>query len=432
MQMTHWLDQQLHRAPGRQWAAVVAALFTLLPGVFGAIANPTNDSDRSDWWSLKPLVRPSVPASTLQRFNASTNPIDAFVVARLDGKGFRPSPEADRRTLIRRLSFDLIGLPPAPEEIEAFIADKDPRAYEKLVDRLLASPQYGERWARHWLDIVHYGETHGYDKDKPRPNAWPYRDYVIRAFNEDKPYGRFVQQQVAGDVLFPFTRDGIEALGFLAAGPWDLIGHEEVPESKVDGKIARHLDRDDMVANTIQTFNSLTVQCAQCHNHKFDPIPQEDYYSLQAVFAALDRTDKKYDTEPMVAKKRAALETEQAELLSGRKDLDEHIAARAGAALAEVDKKIAATEKTATKGVAFGYHSDIEKTPDSAKWVQVDLGRPVTLDRIVLHPCKDDFNSIGEGFGFPARFKMELSDDADFNSAVQLVARRTEEDFPNP
>src|SRR5437867_4063994 len=313
MQMTHWLDQQLHRAPGRQWAAVAAALFTLLPGVFGAIANPTNDSDRSDWWSLKPLVRPSVPASTLQRFNASTNPIDAFVMARLDGKGFRPSPEADRRTLIRRLSFDLIGLPPTPEEIEAFIADKDPRAYEKLVDRLLASPQHGERWARHWLDVVHFGETHGYDKDKPRPNAWPYRDYVIRAFNEDKPYARFVQEQVAGDVLFPGTRDGIEALGFIAAGPWDLIGHEEVPESKVDGKIARHLDRDDMVANTIQTFNSLTVQCAQCHNHKFDPIPQEDYYSLQAVFAALDRTDKRYDTDPAVAKKRAALEAEQAE-----------------------------------------------------------------------------------------------------------------------
>jgi hypothetical protein len=401
---------------------------------FGATANPatTNDSDRSDWWSLKPLVRPTVPASTLQRFNASTNPIDALVLARLDGEGLRPSPEADRRTLIRRLTFDLIGLPPTPEEIESFLADTDPQAYEKLVDRLLASPRHGERWARHWLDVVHFGETHGYDKDKPRPNAWPYRDYVIRAFNEDKPYARFVQEQVAGDALFPGTRDGIEALGFIAAGPWDLIGHEEVPESKIDGKIARHLDRDDMVANTIQTFNSLTVQCAQCHNHKFDPIPQEDYYSLQAVFAALDRTDRKYDTDPAVAKKRAALEAEQAKLLSRRMELDEHIAVRAGKTLTELEKKIGAAEKSAKKGDAFGYHSTIEKTQDAAKWVQVDLGRPVALDRVVLHPCKDDFNNIGEGFGFPSRFKIEVSGDADFNSAVELVAGRTDADFQNP
>ncbi len=122
------------------------------------------------------------------------------------------------------------------------------------MDRLLASPRHGERWARHWLDVVHYGDTHGYDKDKLRPNAWPYRDYVIRAFNDDKPYARFVQEQIAGDVLFPGTHDGIEALGFIAAGPWDAIGHLEVPETKVDGKIARHFDRDDMVANTIGTF----------------------------------------------------------------------------------------------------------------------------------------------------------------------------------
>jgi hypothetical protein len=142
--------------------------------------------------------------------------------------------------------------------------------------------------------VVHYGDTHGYDKDKPREHAWPYRDYVIRAFNEDKPYTRFVQEQIAGDVLFPGTYEGIEALGFIAAGPWDYIGHEELPETKIDGKIARHLDRDDMVANTIGTFASVTAQCAQCHNHKFDPISQEDYFSLQAVFAAVDRTERKY------------------------------------------------------------------------------------------------------------------------------------------
>ena len=221
--------------------------------------------------------------------------------------GLSPAPEADRRTLIRRLSFDLLGLPPTPEDVDAFVQDDDPRAYERLVDRLLASPRHGEHWARHWLDVVHYGDSHGYDKDQPRPNAWPYRDYVIRSLNEDKPYGRFVQEQIAGDVLFPGTRDGVEGLGFIAAGPWDQIGHKEVPESKIDGKIARLLDRDDMVSNTMNTFVSMTVQCARCHDHKFDPVTQEDYYSLQAVFAALDRADRDYDRDPVLAGRRAAL-----------------------------------------------------------------------------------------------------------------------------
>ena len=143
--------------------------------------------------------------SEAERQGTGAEPIDAFIRAKLAEKGLAPSPRADARTLIRRLYFDLTGLPPTPEEVEAFVADSDPQAYEKLVDRLLASPRYGERWARHWLDVVHYGETHGYDKDKPRPNAWPYRDYVIRAFNDDKPYARFVQEQIAGDVLYPGT-----------------------------------------------------------------------------------------------------------------------------------------------------------------------------------------------------------------------------------
>ena len=265
-------------------------------------------TDPRDWWSLKPLAKPAVPAVAEADRAWVRTPVDVFVIAKLREKGLAPSPEADRRTLIRRLYFDLTGLPPTPEEADAFVADSSPDAYERQVDRLLASPRYGERWARHWLDVVHYGETHGYDKDKPRPHAWPYRDYVIRAFNQDKPYSRFVQEQVAGDVLFPGTADGIEALGFIAAGPWDFIGHAEVAESKIDGKVARHLDRDDMISNTVGTFLSLTVHCAQCHNHKFDPIPQEDYYRLQAVFAALDRADKPYDADPAVTRRRADLE----------------------------------------------------------------------------------------------------------------------------
>ncbi|HEX4588634.1 MAG TPA: PSD1 and planctomycete cytochrome C domain-containing protein, partial [Gemmataceae bacterium] len=268
----------------------------------GAGANPAT------WWSLRPLFRPAIPAAV------GRNAIDAFVRAKLTERGLTPTPEANRRTLIRRLYFDLIGLPPTFAEVEEFALDADPNAYEKLVDRLLASPHYGERWARHWLDVVHFGETHGYDKDKPRPNAWPYRDYVIRSLNADKPYSRFVDEQLAGDVLFPGTIDGIEALGFLAAGPWDFIGHAELPESKIDGQVARHLDRDDFVSNTAGTFLSLTVHCAQCHNHKFDPITQEDYYSLQAVFAAIDRTDKVFDVDPVVAARRVKLEKRRNEM----------------------------------------------------------------------------------------------------------------------
>jgi hypothetical protein len=274
---------------------------------------PSNDQKKnSDWWSLRPVQAPAIPA--VRDLSWPRNPIDFFVLARLESLAMHPSAAADRATLIRRVYFDLVGLPPSPEDIEAFNHDSRPDAYERLVDRLLVSPAYGERWARHWLDVVHYGETHGYDKDKPRPHAWPYRDYVLRAFNEDKPYWRFVQEQMAADVLFPEEPQWTPALGFLAAGPWDFIGHAEVPETKIDGKIARHLDRDDMVTNTMQTFVSLTVQCAQCHNHKFDPISQEDYYSLQAVFAAIDRTDRVYDPDPVLARRRQELKGKPKEL----------------------------------------------------------------------------------------------------------------------
>jgi len=245
-----------------------------------------------DWWSFRPLARPATPAV---HSDWARTPIDAFVLAKLQEEGLPPSPEADRRTLIRRLYFDLIGLPPSYDEVQAFVVDEGPSAYEDLVDSLLASPQYGERWGRHWLDVVHYADTHGYDKDKVRPNAWPYRDYVIRAFNTDKPYSRFIEEQVAGDVLHPGAAEGIIATGFLVAGPFDFVGQIEVAEGTLAKAITRNLDRDDMAATVIGTFNSMTVHCARCHNHKFDPISQEDYYSLQAVFAGIDRADRKFD-----------------------------------------------------------------------------------------------------------------------------------------
>src|SRR5438874_7538520 len=265
--------------------------------------------DKSDWWSFKPATRPLLPK--VQNHDWAKNPIDLFVWARLEQQKLAPSPEADRRTLIRRASFDLIGLPPNPEAVEQFVRDKDPKAYEKLVEKLLGSPRYGERWARHWLDTVHYADTHGYDKDKTRPNAWPYRDYVIRSLNQDKPYARFVEEQLAGDVLFPDEPEGIVALGFIAAGPWDYVGHVELPIEKTDGLIARYNDRDDMVMTAMSTFESLTAHCARCHDHKFDPVTQKDYYSLQAVLAGVDRHDRPFDSDKKLHAQRLLLTQKQ-------------------------------------------------------------------------------------------------------------------------
>ena len=389
---------------------------------------------RLDHWAWQPVAKPDVPVAVaafadLPGVEAARNPIDLFVRAKLAEQGLEPTPRADRRTLIRRLAFDLTGLPPTPEEVEAFVHDENPQAYEQLVTRLLDSPRYGERWARHWLDVVHYGDTHGYDKDKLRPNAWPYRDYVIRALNADKPYARFIEEQVAGDVLYPETADGYEATGFIAAGPWDHIGHREVPETKTDGKIARHLDRDDMVANTIGSFCSVTVHCAQCHNHKFDPITQDDYYSLQAVFAAIDREDRKYSTDPAVMERAASLEARQKSLESRRDSLQKSISPK----LREIEQKIANPTKRTGKNptAAFGYHSGITAKQDSEKWVQLDLGKQQDLAEVKLFPCYDDFNNIGGGFGFPLRYRVEVSDEPAFTAATTVVDH-TAADVANP
>jgi mono/diheme cytochrome c family protein len=267
--------------------------------VFPAAAVSKPDISRLDWWSLKPLTRPPLP--NLEQSAWVRTPIDAFILARLRDKGLSPSKEADRRTLIRRLTFDLHGLPPTPEEVEAFVQATDPLAYEHLVDRLLASPRYGERWARHWLDVVHYGESNGFGMDRPRFQAWPYRDYLIQAFNADRPYTRFVQEQIAADVLFPNDPTVIPALGFAAAGPFNQSALVEQVDGTDCRKIALNLDRDDMVSSTAATFLSTTVHCARCHDHKFDAISQRDYYRLQAVFAGVGRAERPYDTDLAVA-----------------------------------------------------------------------------------------------------------------------------------
>lgn len=279
--LRRWIDQ------GAKWPDAVA----------GEI------KDKRDWWAFRPL--PSL--DELQRTRKQPLTIDSLIREKLDANGLHPAAEASRQTMIRRVYFDLIGLPPTPEEVHSFIADPDPKAYEKLVDHLLESPRYGERWARHWIDAAHFAETHGHDQDRIREHAWPYRDYLIRSFNANKPYGRFILEQVAGDALFPDDPQAIVALGFLAAGPWDESSLRDIREDTLDRQIARYLDRDDMIANVINNVTSLTVQCARCHDHKFDPISQADYYSLQAVFSGVERANRNYDPDAEVATNRRRL-----------------------------------------------------------------------------------------------------------------------------
>ncbi len=316
-------------------AFAAAALFSsATPSV---AATPTN------WWSLAPLHRPTAPPLTLTESTWARTPIDSFIAARLKAKRLSPSPEADRRTLIRRVYFDLIGLPPTPEEVAAFIADKNPKAYEALVDKLLASPRHGERWARHWMDAVHYAETHGHDQDRIRPNAWPYRDYLIDSFNQDKPYTRFIQEQVAADALFPDEPQLIPALGLLAAGPWDESSLRDIREDTIDREIARYIDRDDIVATVMSTFTSSTVHCARCHDHKFDPISQRDYYNLQSVFAGVGRGNVSFETDPKAHRIRRDLLAQQAAIQQREKSLmDTLLAPALQAEVTEWEKNLAA------------------------------------------------------------------------------------------
>ena len=225
-----------------------------------------------DHWAFKPLRRDTPPK--VKDADWAASPIDRFILAKLEAKNLRPSPEADKRTLIRRATFDLTGLPPTPDEVAEFLVDDSPAAYERLVDRLLASPAYGEKWGRHWLDLVRYAETNSYERDGAKPHAWRFRDYVLRSFNADKPADRFVQEQLAGDELFPCESDALVATGFYRLGLWD--------DEPVDPLQARYDVLDDVVTTTSQVFLGLTIDCARCHDHKIDPIAQKDYYRLLA------------------------------------------------------------------------------------------------------------------------------------------------------
>jgi hypothetical protein len=241
-----------------------------------------------DWWSLRPVRRPAVPE--VRRPEWARSPLDAFVLRKLDDLGLSPAPEADRRALIRRLSFDLTGLPPTPEDVDKFLYDNSADAYDRLVDRYLASPQYGVRWARLWLDLARYGESDGFEFDEFRPSAWRYRDWVVDAFNRDMPYDEFARLQVAGDALRPDDPAAVEATGFLVAGAYDIVGQNQ--QSQAMKAVVRGDEIEDLVGTVGQAFLGLTVNCARCHDHKFDPIPQKDYYRIASALDGIRRGER--------------------------------------------------------------------------------------------------------------------------------------------
>ncbi|HEY3838707.1 MAG TPA: DUF1549 domain-containing protein, partial [Bryobacteraceae bacterium] len=250
------------------------------------------------WWAFQAPRHQPVPEVSDTAW--SRNPIDAFIFQTLQNQGLHPVRPATKQTLIRRATFDLTGLPPTPDEVKVFLADTSPNAYEKLVDRLLASPQYGERWGRHWLDVVRYADTTGFEGDLYYKNAWRYRDYVIRSFNQDKPYNQFVREQIAADELWPDDNEleGSYILpekkrldmerrlgtGMYTIGPMD-------PATFLDGGQLRYDHLTDMADTTASAFLGLSMGCARCHDHKFDPISQKDYYRLQAIFAGSEARD---------------------------------------------------------------------------------------------------------------------------------------------
>jgi len=295
-----------------------------------------------DWWSLQPLKKPKPPEFDDHRW--SRNEIDRFILAGLQSKNFSPSRPASPRVLLRRLYFDLIGLPPAPEEVERFVANPSEEAYRKTVEKLLASPRYGERWARHWLDVVRFGESDGFERNGPRRNLWHYRDWVIRALNNDMPYDRFVKMQIAGDLLEPGP-EGIAAAGFLVAGVHNTV----VGSSERMKRLARQDELEESIGTLSQTFLGLTVNCARCHDHKFDPIPSKDYYRMIAAIDGVNHGERNVIRKGVLAR----LDSLQKEIAQEHQNLQSMEAAARRTILAERKKRLPSQEATLSSPKPF-------------------------------------------------------------------------------
>jgi hypothetical protein len=314
-----------------------------------------------EFWAFRPLTRPQVPQVRDEAW--CRNPIDRFVLAALEARGMRPNPLASRRTLLRRAYFDLIGLPPSPQEAEAFLADDDPQAYEKLIDRLLDNPHFGERWARHWLDAARFAESHGFEQDYDRPYAYHFRDFVIEAFNQDLPYDEFVRWQLAGDELAPENPLALKATGFLGAGVFPTqITANEVERTRYDAL-------DDMASTMGSAMLGLSIGCARCHDHKFDPIPQADYYRLIATFTTTVRSNVDVELEPEKYRQaKAAFDREHEPLVAARTRYEQQ----------QLPLRLGAWEQSAEVG-------QVRQTP----WIVLELAHLKSNGGATLSPQED-------------------------------------------
>jgi hypothetical protein len=339
---------------------------------------PFTEKQRNHW-AYKPVEKPAVPAPKNRAW--SKQPIDAFILAGLEAKGLAPSALADKITLLRRVTFDLTGLPPTPEEIRAFLQDRTPRAYERVIDRLLASPRYGEKWARHWLDLARYADSDGFKADDTRPNIWRYRDYVIKAFNSDKPYDRFVQEQIAGDELWPDDPDALVATGFNRHFP---------DEYNARNLMQRRQEILNDITDTVgAVFLGTTYACARCHDHKYDPVLQKDYYRLQAFFAASRARD-----DYILASK-----AEQAEYARRRAEWE--------AMTNDIREKINILEAPAKKAL---YDDGFEKFPEEVQLaINTEAFRRNTMQWLMYHKAQWQLNyGVDEdGKGIAGRIKGE-------------------------
>jgi hypothetical protein len=348
-----------------------------------------------DWWALQPLAQ--VSPSEIGDYGGAANGIDLFIVQKLRESGLRPSPPADRRTLIRRLSFDLLGLPPAPGDVAAFLADTRPDAYERLVDRLLASPDYGVRWGRHWLDAVRFGESQGFERDRIRENAWPYRDWVIDALNADMPYREFAQWQIAGDVLRPDDKHAVVATGFLVAGPYDEVGKQQ--QSAAMKLVVRQDELEDLVSVVGQTFLGLTVNCARCHDHKFDPIRQREYYQLCSALDGVQHGTRDL-SEPAVREQARKLDQEIAALQKTLRELEAKKPPDEGGRREELKHQIAAQSDERAKLNVFTTYAVTPQTPGVTHVLL--RGNPASLGNSVTPGGAATRTDQPADFGLPA------------------------------
>jgi len=327
---------------------------------------PVVDDEARNFWAFRPVTRPAVP--DVKNIEWIRNPVDAFILAGLESKGFTPAAPAEKATLLRRAHYAVTGLPPTPAEVDAFLKDNSDGAYERAVDRLLESRQYGEHWGRHWLDLVRYAETNSFERDNPKPFVWRYRDYVIRSFNADKPYDQFIREQLAGDELDNATAETRIATGFYRLGLWD--------DEPADRVLAYYDGLDDILATTSQAFLGLTLNCCRCHDHKIDPIPQKDYYSFMAFFHGV----KHFDNGGGSLRSIASADDQK----KFQAELEAH-----NAKIRELDKEIAAVDEVVKPHLKGGERDDFKH--DNRKVEILKRYQPEPISQEVFEKYRDQF-----------------------------------------